>query len=57
MCFSFCVHDLSHVCNKSIITGHQGVGLGASLCPMTSWKENVKKIHMLLDERPGSGLS
>lgn len=55
MCFSFCVHDLLHVCNKSICTGHQGVGLGASFCPITSWKENAKRF-MLLEERPGPGL-
>lgn len=56
LCFSFCVHDLLHVCNKSVCTGRRGVGLGASLCPVTSRKENVKKIDMLLQERPGSGL-
>lgn len=32
------------------------VGLGTSFGPTTRWKENVRKSHMLLEERPGSGL-
>lgn len=32
------------------------VGLGESLCPTTRWEENVRKTHILLEERPGPGV-